>query len=840
MEENRTEIKTSVRSLVEFMLRSGDIDNTTGVSSVNAMLEGSRIHRMIQKRMGDLYRAEVPLSYSEEASGYTLTVQGRADGIFTGEDKEAEDDGQLSFDTTTMSFDAFIKEDDISALPMIDEIKGTYRDVKKMEEPDPVHLAQAKCYAYMYAVKEGHKRVRVRMTYCNIRTEELAYFRYVYSFEEIESWFKELIGGYRKWTDHFHEHSVKRDASIKACEFPYTYRKGQRDLAVAVYGTILKGKKLYLNAPTGSGKTIATLFPSVKAVGERKAEKIFYLTAKTTQRLMAEEALEVMRKTSGLVFKSVTLTAKEKICFMDKADCRPGSCPYAAGHYDRVNDALFSLITTADAFDRKTIEEHAEKNMVCPFEFTLDLTLFADGVIGDYNYLFDPFAYLRRFFADGNEGKYLFLADEAHNLPERGRDMYTVLISGREQARAYAACRGVKELKEIRKHLGKAGGVLDHMETKHGDFAMTGRHSELTEALQGFVGAVAAFSDDHPGHELKEEVRQFFFEASRFLTIDDMAGKESRFFVEKTQEDGFSAWIRCMDPSAYLRASMDKGVASVLFSATLSPIHYYKRLLGGTEEDFVIEAPSVFDDSRCARLIVKDVTSRYKLRDGAMYVKIARVIRDTAFSRKGRYLVFFPSYAFMEDVKEAYIAMYGDEDAELLVQRTSMNEEERAAFIGRFNAGIDSSFALSDVINCEIETGEEIPLIGFGIMGGIFSEGIDLKLDALIGVMVVGCGIPQVGREREMLKDYFDEAGLNGFDFAYRFPGMNKVLQAAGRVIRTEEDLGVVVLMDERFMQEGYRRLFPLVWNAPERVLTDEVNARLLDFWSKWEKMDKL
>ena len=391
------EVRISVRGLVEFILRSGDIDNRRRSSSDNAMAEGSRIHRMIQRRMGSEYTAEVPLSYCYTTEYYDILVDGRADGIIDGD------------------------------LVTIDEIKGTYRHLDKLSEPVTEHLSQAKCYAYIYAKKHMLERIRIRMTYCNLDTEDIRYFYETSDLTELESWFLAVLEEYKKWTDYRFEWNQKRQASIKELEFPFAYREGQKELATYVYQTIVHKKKLFLEAPTGVGKTISTVFPAIKAIGEEKAERIFYLTAKTIAGTVAENTFSILRD-HGLQFKSVVITAKEKICFMEETECNPDHCPYAKGHFDRINAAMYDLLTHEAHFERAKIEEYARKYMVCPFEMSLDMSLFADGIICDYNYLFDPHVYLKRFFAESKNDKYLFLIDEAHNLVDRGREMYSATL----------------------------------------------------------------------------------------------------------------------------------------------------------------------------------------------------------------------------------------------------------------------------------------------------------------------------------------------------------------------------------------------------------------------------
>lgn len=301
----------------------------------------------------------------------------------------------------------------------IDEIKGTFQDLKKMKGPVPVHLAQARCYAYIYAEQKNLPEIRVRMTYCHMETEEIRYFHFDYTFAELQEWFLGVMEQYRKWADYSFQWQKVRQASIKALQFPYAYREGQKELATYVYQTIYHKRKLFIEAPTGVGKTISTVFPAIKAMGEGMCEKIFYLTAKTITRTVADNTFALLRE-HGLRCKSVVLTAKDKICFMEETECNPEYCPYAKGHYDRINGAMYDLLIHEDVYNRDKIEAFAKKHKVCPFEMCLDMSLFSDAVICDYNYVFDPHVYLRRFFAEGTRGEYIFLIDEAHNLVERG------------------------------------------------------------------------------------------------------------------------------------------------------------------------------------------------------------------------------------------------------------------------------------------------------------------------------------------------------------------------------------------------------------------------------------
>ena len=393
------QIKISVRNLVEFIMRSGDIDNRHGrAAQKEAMQEGSRIHRKIQRRMGADYQSEVPLKIEVARERYVMIIEGRADGILT------EPEGVV-----------------------VDEIKGIFQDLSLLEAPVQVHLAQAKCYAYIFALQQDLPGISVQMTYCNLDTEEIRRFREHYMFAEMEAWFFDLISAYEKWAEFQYQAKKERNQSIAGLKFPFPYREGQKDLAAGVYRTISREKNLFIQAPTGTGKTVTTVFPAVMAVGQGLADKIFYLTARTITRTVAKETFDLLRE-QGYLGRVLTITAKEKLCLCEEMDCNPVHCPYAKGHYDRVNDAVFDLLERERDITREMLLEQAEQYQVCPFELCLDASLWVDDIICDYNYVFDPNVYLKRFFSEGVKGEYLFLVDEAHNLVDRGREMYSACL----------------------------------------------------------------------------------------------------------------------------------------------------------------------------------------------------------------------------------------------------------------------------------------------------------------------------------------------------------------------------------------------------------------------------
>lgn len=781
-------IHISVRNLVEFILRSGDIDNRTAGADKDAMLMGGKIHRKIQRRMGAEYHAEVPLKYEVQCRGFTLSVEGRADGVIE------RPEGTV-----------------------IDEIKGVFRELELMKEPVPVHLAQAKCYAYIYADTHALKEIGIQMTYCNMDTEEIRRFQSVCSYDVLKEWFFGVLGQYEKWARYEIEWKKKRNDSIRQVQFPFEYREGQKILAQSVYRTILRKKKLFIQAPTGVGKTISTVFPAVKAVGEGLGEKIFYLTAKTITRTVAWQAFELLRE-QCLRMKVLILTAKEKICFCEEHNCNPDACPYAKGHYDRVNDAVYELITSSDEMNREILEEQARKWKVCPHEMSLDVSVWVDAVICDYNYVFDPNAHLRRFFGEGNKGEYLFLIDEAHNLVERGRSMYSAELYKEDFLKLKKLVK--QKAPKLTKRLEECNKQMLALKRECQDYQVLNSVSHVYIKLVSLMTEMERYLEECREEELRKEVLELYFAVRMFINIHDRLDENYMIYSEFDEAGRFKVRLFCVNPAKCLQEFLDKGNSAVFFSATLLPIRYYKTLLSTSKEDYAIYAKSPFDPANRRILLGMDVSTKYTRRGSEMYRRYAEYLIQAAKARQGNYLAFFPSYRFMEEVYEEFILMLEEREAagetkriEYIMQSQYMTEEAREIFLENF------------------EESREQSLVGFCVMGGIFSEGIDLAEDKLIGALIVGTGLPQVCRERELLKMYFDAQGLRGFDYAYLYPGMNKVLQSAGRVIRTDSDKGIILLLDERFRDGRYQETFPREWADYGMCRIEDVSEKIREFW---------
>ena len=779
-----TRIRISVRNLVEFIFRSGDIDNRIGKGAQKeAMQEGSRMHRKIQGRMGMEYRAEVPLKLEVPQEQYVLALEGRADGIIT----NAE--GGVT----------------------VDEIKCMYTDVTRFEEPIFVHKAQAMCYAYIYALQNGLDQISVQLTYCDLDTEEICRFEEAFSFFWLERWFQDMMEAYRKWTDFQFAWRKIRQTSIQTLEFPFPYREGQYKLVGDVYRTIHRKKILFIQAPTGTGKTISTLFPAIRAVGENLGDKIFYLTAKTITRTVAKDTCDLL-KTKGYRGKVIVLTAKEKMCPCEEMDCNPSNCLRAKGHYDRVNDAVYDLITTEDDFTRERMLAQAEKYQVCPFEMSLDASLYADIIICDYNYVFDPNVYLKRFFSEEEKGDYIFLVDEAHNLVERGREMYSAVLVKEEILTVKKLVRGKD--RKLEAALEKCNRQMLEWKRECETYMIYESIGAFAFSLMRLMSLLDIFLQSRGEMPERKEVTEFYLNLRHFMNMFERVDENYVLYSDFDETDRFCLHLYCVNPSVNLQECLERGKSTIFFSATLLPVNYYKNLLSSKKDNYAVYADSAFREEQRLLFIGRDVSSLYTRRTLGEFHRIALYIQQVLRAKKGNYLIFFPSYRFMEDVYEQFLAV-NEQEADCMMQSGNMNEADREEFIQEFSNPRGKSLA------------------AFCVLGGIFSEGIDLKEDLLIGVLIVGTGLPQICNQREILKEYYQEENGQGFDYAYQYPGMNKVLQAAGRVIRTASDRGIIGLLDERFLRSDYRQLFPREWSQYEVHTLDSLPGALEAFWKK-------
>ena len=627
----------------------------------------------------------------------------------------------------------------------------------------------------------------------------------------MERWFQDMMEAYRKWTDFQFAWRKIRQTSIQTLEFPFPYREGQYKLVGDVYRTIHRKKILFIQAPTGTGKTISTLFPAIRAVGENLGDKIFYLTAKTITRTVAKDTCDLL-KAKGYRGKVIVLTAKEKMCPCEEMDCNPSNCLRAKGHYDRVNDAVYALITTEEDFTRERMLAQAEKYQVCPFEMSLDASLYADIIICDYNYVFDPNVYLKRFFSEEEKGDYIFLVDEAHNLVERGREMYSAVLVKEEILTVKKLVRGKD--RKLEAALEKCNRQMLEWKRECETYTIYESIGAFAFSLMRLMSLLDIFLQSRGEMPERKEVTEFYLNLRHFMNMFERVDENYVLYSDFDEKDRFCLHLYCVNPSVNLQECLERGKSTIFFSATLLPVNYYKNLLSSKKDNYAVYADSAFREEQRLLFIGRDVSSLYTRRTLGEFHRIALYIQQVLRAKKGNYLIFFPSYRFMEDVYEQFLAV-NEQEADCMMQSGNMNEADREEFIQEFSNPRGKSLA------------------AFCVLGGIFSEGIDLKEDLLIGVLIVGTGLPQICNQREILKEYYQEENGQGFDYAYQYPGMNKVLQAAGRVIRTASDRGIIGLLDERFLRRDYRPLFPREWSQYEVHTLDSLPGALEAFWKK-------
>ncbi|MCD5029361.1 ATP-dependent DNA helicase [Enterococcus asini] len=782
--------RVSVRKIVEFVLRRGDIDSRH--TSNHTALEGARIHRKLQKAAGEAYEKEVSLKRQFTLENEdTLTIEGRADGIFT-------------------------KDEQV----VIDEIKTSEVYFENLPESQvELFYFQGMVYAYLYALEEDLSEIGVQLTYYQTTEELITRNQRQFTMEELTAFMDHLLEEYRKWLVFQGDWRRVRNTSLTKLTFPYEeFRKGQRELAAAAYKTLKTSRRLFMEAPTGTGKTISTLFPALKAMGEESADRLFYLTAKTITRQVAEDALAALGKNGGEV-KSVTLTAKDKICFLTERNCTPEHCPYAAGYYDRINEGLWDLLHHENQITRSVVEAYSEKHQLCPFEFSLDVSLFCDVIVGDYNYLFDPTVYLRRFFEDPKED-YFFLVDEAHNLVSRSREMYSATLNQRTGA-TFEQQLG-KEHKGLRRLLRKIDNHFALVEEQAQNEKWQFKHQKLLpealiNQLYRFAEKMKEWLAANPGDPAEATGLSYYFEVLHFLKISELYDDHFETTIEVGYQ-GTKIKLFCIAPAPFLEGMLEKGKGALLFSASFSPLDYYQDVLGGGGEALRYKLPSPFPPARQKIILANYIQTTYQQRQASL-PEVVSGVYEMVKAKQGNYLVFFPSYQYLDEVA----ALFHDLHPEVttLIQDTQMNEAEREQFLARFK-----------------ENPQET-LLGFCVLGGIFSEGIDLKGSRLIGTAVVGVGLPQMNHEQELIKEYFQETRKQGFEYAYQLPGMNKVLQAAGRVIRDATDYGVVLLLDQRFNTPRYRKLFPAHWqHARIAYNPQQLQIELQTFWQQQKADD--
>ncbi len=770
-------ISISVRELVEFVCRTGDLGGGRDFAGPARALEGTRGHQRIQKSRSTGYAKEVALKTSLEHEQFTLEIKGRIDGVFQS-------------DT-----DIWLEE--------IKTTRGAWDG-----KADPLHWAQGKVYGHIFGQQQKLPQIEVRLTYLNLDTQQTTEFAQRFDAAVLAEFFADVTDEYLRWAAAHHAWCHERDESIAALKFPFPkYRGGQRKFAVEVYRTLSRAGKLFAEAPTGIGKTVSVLFPAMKALGEERFIKIFYLTAKTSGRAVADNALEDLRR-AGLRCRSVTLTAKDKICFNDGRPCDMRQCPFAIGYYDR-NKAAIRDALTVERLDRPAIEQMARKHNVCPFELSLDCANWVDVVIGDYNHAFDPAANLRRFFGE-DSGDYAFLIDEAHNLVDRAREMFSAEL--RKDLIAPIRRMISEELPECAKALGRVASVLNELR-KSSPATPTAVSKELPEtllpSLQGFLSEAETWLAQNRPAIFREELLELYFRVHAFARTAELFDERFVTILEGERSE-IRFRLFCLDPSHLLGEALKRGKAAIFFSATLSPLEYFRGLLGGIEADPTLQLPSPFPSENLCVLVEDRIQTTFKARSQTQ-LEVADAIAATVSARVGNYLVYFPSHHYLGDVLAAFSSRHPG--IKTLTQSPKMTDAERDQFVASFKS----------------EPAET--QVGFAVMGGVFGEGIDLVGDRLVGAVIVGVGLPQLCCERDLIRDHFQERLGQGFEYAYTFPGMNRVLQAVGRVIRSESDRGVVLLIDARFREKRYRDLFPPWWNVTHVRGVKEIARAATQFW---------
>lgn len=784
METKKTRTyEISVRTLVEFILRSGDI--ISGFSSNARAVEGTRLHQKLQKAEKEGYEKEVPfqkiIKLQEEVQ---LRIEGRADGVYT----------------------------NVAGERVIDEIKSTVVSLEYIDEDRfPLHWAQAKCYAYMLAEQEQLERVVVRLSYIHSETEEVKYLFQTYEAAKLTAFWEELITQYQEWILWKDAWDQERTKSLQSLPFPFeSYRAGQRTMAAYVFKTIQEEQKIFLQAPTGIGKTISTLFPALKAMGQEQAEKIFYLTARNVTGQAAVQAVKRMQG-QGLRLKSLQITAKDKICPLEKRECDPEKCMYAKGHFDRVNEAALYALRKADHFEKETVQAIAEQYQVCPFELSLDIATWVDLIICDYNYAFDPTASLKRFFQERRRD-FVLLIDEAHNLVDRAREMFSADIN----KQAFLNLRaGLDAKSSLYKRTSKVNSLFLEIKKEMGEdvsFLPAKLEDKWYLALKRFSDKMEEYLQVlHQGGKIPDEVWELYFRVLFFLKIWDQTGSGYECYFQKEGRDLRFRFF-CADPSQPLKEAYGQVRSVIFFSATLMPVEYYKELLGGMPEDKAIALTSPFDPQR-KKVMVSRVKATYQGRQQSI-AAICQMLHQVMQAKEGHYMVFFPSFAYMNQVYEQFTERFPE--TETLRQESQMPEEERLAFLRTFEE-------------------HQGPLLGFCVLGGVFAEGIDLRGESLIGVIIVSVGIPQIGTERDLIRQHMETEPGKGYEYAYLYPGIGKVFQAAGRVIRTELDKGIILLLDERFDQQRYYQLYPPDWYPITKVQPENLSEVLEAFWKQNE-----
>lgn len=791
----KTELSFSVHDIVDAILRQGSIDMR--VFNSETMQEGTRMHAMIQSSHANpYYNSEYFLAETYESEDFIINISGRADGLIK------EPTGKVT----------------------VDEIKTTVSDLEKFKEENFAwHQGQAKMYAWMYLKNENQldKTITVRVSYYRQHhSKENLIIDEDFTFEQLDKFVTELIEEFIERLREVAKHNADRNNSLKYLEFPYSsFRSGQQDLMAFCDRILIQKGKGYALAPTGIGKTVCVLYPFVKQLAKDPSiRKIYYLTSKNSIKRQALKTVEeFIKKDADL--RCVAITAKETICMNEPGlnkHCNPDECPFAVGYYSKIYGVLRKALSEKRIFDAEDIKDLASIYNVCPFQLSLDLAVYCDICIYDYNYVFDPVVGNPEIRDTSLPLDDLLLVDETHNLPSRARGMYSATISVDRILDAYLDLG--KKGRKVAKVVSSILSILDWFDRKSYDKDIEVLH----EIPLDFITLLKGFQDECLSFEKKEHkvlpdsYLSLKANIRGFLLLPYNGRKNYCYDITYKDNKAIGVNIRCLDASEYIKSITDRFTSTIFFSATLSPTDYYISLLGGDAKEDVpsklLVLPSPFERKNRLVMLNSSPSLKYEDRDKS-FADVLNSIYQMVKSNVGNYFLFFPSYSYMMKAYEKF-----EEIGEFVChkQEHNMSPKERNEFLDGF---------------------EEDPLrthLGFLVLGGVFSEGIELKKHALKGVAIVSVGIPGVGYDNETLKNYYSDIVMDGFSYAYTYPGFNKVVQACGRLIRNDDDKGVILLIDKRFSFSTYRKLLDEVY--PDRIEVkspQEIGELTTRFWKE-------
>ncbi|MGE5582213.1 MAG: helicase C-terminal domain-containing protein [Bacillota bacterium] len=780
-------VKVGVKDLLETLFHPKDL-GTAFIPATRGQ-EGIEGHHLLTSQRPAGYQTEVPVEFIYDWADYRLIVQGRIDGLL-------ESEGAL----------------------VAEEIKTTYLPLEALAaDRFPVHQAQLQLYLYFLMAKNPGKRISGRLTYFSLNDLSERTFPLEISFDEACEFFNTLAETYLAICRNRDNWLDLRNGSITNLPFPFPEsRPGQEELMDLVTQAIEQERDLLVEAATGIGKTVAVLYPALKQLPQNKRiNQIFFLTAKTAGKEILKKTLSTARQ-QGLRLRTVFIEAKERVCLSPGAQCHPLYCPYALDYYPKAA-RVTPMLLDQELITPETLLECAKLETICPFELSLDLAFQADLIVCDYNYVFDPGVYLRRFFLNSGRRDYLFLVDEAHNMVARGREMYSATLALRDlvsfqneiaavDKKAAAGCGAVAEFFQVWDH--------EIAEERRPGIRLSHLPDLFEPALERLAATLDLLLRERLPAELRRRVRDFYFNLSAFTRIAALTDKDFAIYV-KQESEGAVLRLFCFNPGRLLRRRIEQGRLAIFFSATLSPLNYFRELLGCGPDSLSLQIPSPFPQETRLYLQVPGIDTRFRSRE-ASAPALAGCIADLVTAHTGNYLIFFPSYTYMKAVWP-YIKQAVAGKAGIFAQAPSMKEAQKQEFLRRITS-----------------VGTGYSQVGLAVLGGLFGEGVDLPGEQLIGVMIIGPGLPVVNDEQELLRMYFDERNGEGFLYAYLIPGLIRVIQSAGRVFRTPEDKGVVLLVDDRFLDQRYQELLPPDWFMPGRPFSNpDYRRALAEFWGE-------